>query len=418
MTQRTGHLLFEGRAVPFEPGDTVASALWRAGVVVFSRGPKYHRPRGPFCLAGSCAQCHMRIDDEPNVPACEAPARDGLQVERQNVLGSGDFDLLRAADFVYPRGLDHHHLMTRPRVLNELTGRVVRHLAGVGEVPGRVRAVRPADLLERELVVVGAGPSGLGAAVQEAAGGVRPLVLEALDEVGGRVVDGFEGSRSPDEVERLAREVFDAAEVRLGVRAAAVYPADDGGWDVLARGPDGLIRVRTRRVVLAPGGLEAPVPFGNADLPGVVAGRGLVRFLRRHDVLPARRVVVAAFDRDADVVVRALEQRGVAIAAVLDAGGVVDPDAPWPVLAALPWRANGLGRVDGLVARDAEGREHAFECDLIAVVPRLSPAHDLAAQAGVAMHYVAEAGGFVPQADAEVDGIRLEGRVIGAAQAG
>ncbi|MEO8298057.1 MAG: (2Fe-2S)-binding protein, partial [Burkholderiales bacterium] len=51
---------FEGRAIPIEDGDTIATALYRAGVRVFSRSFKYHRPRGLLCGTGRCANCLMQ----------------------------------------------------------------------------------------------------------------------------------------------------------------------------------------------------------------------------------------------------------------------------------------------------------------------------------------------------------------------
>ena len=66
---------FDGHAVPARSGESVASALLAAGRLVVSRSAKYHRPRGPFCLSGSCGSCLVRIDGEPNRRACRTPCR-------------------------------------------------------------------------------------------------------------------------------------------------------------------------------------------------------------------------------------------------------------------------------------------------------------------------------------------------------
>jgi len=47
----------DGTRLEGRQGDTIASALLRSGVTTFTRSIKYHRPRGPFCFAGSCGQC-------------------------------------------------------------------------------------------------------------------------------------------------------------------------------------------------------------------------------------------------------------------------------------------------------------------------------------------------------------------------
>jgi hypothetical protein len=58
-------------------GEPVAVALFAAGVRTLGRSPKYHRPRGLFCLEGHCASCFLRIDGRPNARSCLVPAREG-----------------------------------------------------------------------------------------------------------------------------------------------------------------------------------------------------------------------------------------------------------------------------------------------------------------------------------------------------
>ena len=56
---------FEGRPVPIEDGDTVGSALHRAGVRTLTRSLKYHRRRGLYCCTGDCPNCSVNVDGEP-----------------------------------------------------------------------------------------------------------------------------------------------------------------------------------------------------------------------------------------------------------------------------------------------------------------------------------------------------------------
>src|SRR5439155_1015689 len=76
-----------------------------------------------------------RIDGKPNVRACKTPVREGLRIERQNAFPSGAFDVLGAADFFFPKGMDHHTMMTSPRALNAVLNKVVRQLGGLGKLP-------------------------------------------------------------------------------------------------------------------------------------------------------------------------------------------------------------------------------------------------------------------------------------------
>src|SRR5438477_10850566 len=149
-------------------GDTVAAALLRAGVTTFTRSIKYHRPRGPFCLSGSCGQCLMRIDGVPSLLACRTPAEEGMVCERQNGPLGVEKDLFRAADFLFPEGLDHHHLLTGSRILGRVALEIARRLAGLGELPAQVRPAAQGELRSVKLAVIGAGPAG-GAAASAAA---------------------------------------------------------------------------------------------------------------------------------------------------------------------------------------------------------------------------------------------------------
>ena len=89
---------FEGKRLAAYPGETVASALYAAGVRVFSRSFKYHRPRGLLCVAGKCPNCLMNVDKVPNVRSCTEPVREGIIVQRQNAWPSADHDVLAVFD--------------------------------------------------------------------------------------------------------------------------------------------------------------------------------------------------------------------------------------------------------------------------------------------------------------------------------
>src|SRR5262249_39442082 len=102
---------FDDDPIVAERGEPIAFALIASGRVALSRSPKLHRPHGPYCLRGGCDGCLVRIDGEPNVMSCMRPCRGGESVSTQNVLGSRKVDLMRATDWFFPRGLDHHHLL-------------------------------------------------------------------------------------------------------------------------------------------------------------------------------------------------------------------------------------------------------------------------------------------------------------------
>lgn len=82
-----GEFGFDGRAVAFQPGQTVGAALWAAGVRSWRTTRGAGRPRGLFCGIGTCFDCLVTADGEPNQRACLLPASAGLDVRTQTGTG-------------------------------------------------------------------------------------------------------------------------------------------------------------------------------------------------------------------------------------------------------------------------------------------------------------------------------------------
>ncbi len=277
----------DGERLLGRAGDTLAAALLRAGVTTFTRSIKYHRPRGPFCLAGSCGQCLVRVDGVPSLPACQVPLREGMACERQNApLGLVDSDLFRAVDFIYPGGLDHHHLMIQSRLLGRVALEVARRLAGLGTLPDATHPPREGELRTAPLVIIGAGSAGRAAAEGALAAGIaglRPLLLEREQAAGGAARLWQAGPDAWHANHWDASELDPArAELQLGAEVVGLYadpsPAGDALLAVRQRGR--LLAVRARRVVIATGGASQPLTFPGNDRPGVYAARGLLALHR------------------------------------------------------------------------------------------------------------------------------------------
>ena len=120
-------------------GDTIGSALAAAGVDITGRSFKYHRPRGLFCMTGSCPNCLMQVDGIPNVRACTEPVRDGMQVQRQNAWPSADRDIhgwLNKVSFMMPPGF-YYKIFQHPTVGLAAGGAVHPVQGGARQGPAR-----------------------------------------------------------------------------------------------------------------------------------------------------------------------------------------------------------------------------------------------------------------------------------------
>ncbi len=351
----------DGQPVRAHEGEPVAVALFAGGIRLLARSPKYHRPRGLFCASGHCASCLMRVDGRPNLRACVVPARPGLRCDRQNAFPDPELDLLRAADWLFPRGMDHHELLTGNRLANELFVKVVRQMGGSGTLPDQPPEDLPPIQDETvDLCIVGAGPAGLAAAAAalQRRPGLAVLLVDDQDRPGGSLLAEPAGGPRAGELagaaERLGARLWRSA-TAIGYFAGdrVARPAVDGPGGLLAVSrPEGLARISARRFLYATGAYDQNLPLPDADRPGVLAARAVGRLAFRWGIRPGRRVVIvqpvdnppAYLERLA----QGLVERGVEVA-MSGAGALPRLDLSRDVFAmgALPAPASELPRQHG-----------------------------------------------------------------------
>jgi sarcosine oxidase subunit alpha len=353
---------FDGEDVVAERGEPVAAALVAAGHLVLARSPKFHRPRGPACFRAACDGCLARVNGAPNVMTCRIAAADGMQVETQNVVGSRETDLLRMADWFFPQGMNHHELLAGVPGLQRVLQAFARRVAGLGKLPDGPAAARGAAARRQvDVLVVGAGPSGMAAALEVLRRGRRVEVVDDDFAWGGslRALTGGDAQGWAPLVAAFADAV---AGSRLAMRtettAAGVY-----GDDVLIAGQEGLEVVTARMLVLAPGAHDGILPFEGNDVPGVMSARAAGRLLAG-GVLVGRRVVVAAVAGGGPF--------GEAYARAVPSTVLVE---------GAPTRVRGSARVKEATIVTAQG-ERTLVCDALLVDAPRSPAYELCAQAG------------------------------------
>ncbi|MDF1562264.1 MAG: (2Fe-2S)-binding protein [Deltaproteobacteria bacterium] len=309
-------ITLDGETITARPGEPLAAALMGAGVQVIGRSSKYHRVRGAPCGRGHCHQCLCRVDGQPNRQACQTPVSEGMVVERQNALGSAENDLLAATDWLFPRGLDHHAMFTGMPLIQPVVQKVVRKLSGLGHLPGALPAAEGLPpLLDQgpegvEVLVIGGGNAGIAAARAIQGAGARPLLVEALPELGGRL-------RSPLH-EDEPRTTLPGLRVRTGTSAEWIS-GPGHPLEVVVRQAQRLQRILPRAVVLATGNYVGLSRFENNDLPGLFDARWAAELVARWGVLPGRKVLLCAMDELTDRLRALLEEAGASIVATLPA---------------------------------------------------------------------------------------------------
>jgi sarcosine oxidase subunit alpha len=386
---------FDGEAIEAERGEPAAVALVAAGHLSVARSPKFHRPRGPACLRSACDGCLARVDGAPNVMTCRVPAAEGMEIETQNVVGSGRTDLLRVADWFFPEGMNHHELLAGVPGAQRLLQALARRIAGLGKLPDISSATAPRRSVERrkaDVLVVGAGPAGMAVGLELAKRRRRVvLVDDDLDWGGGSraLIPPRAGTWQPLSVAFAQAIAQSRIELRLRTTAAGVY-----GDDVLVASDEGVEVVGARTLILAPGAHDGVLAFEGNDLPGVMSARAAGWFLS-YGVTVGRRIVVAVAEGGGpfgEAYVRAVPS------ATLVQGS--------------PVRARGSARVHEATIASRRG-ERRFPCDALLVDAPRSPAYEVCAQAGAELAH--EPRGFVVRAPGGKirDGVFAVGEAVG-----
>ena len=427
---------FDGRSFEAHPGDTIASALHAAGVRTLSRSFKYHRPRGLFCVSGNCPNCLVEVDGEPSVRSCVTPVRDGMEVRGQNAWPSVEHDALSLSDKFsgfLPPGF-YYKRFYKPAWMWPIYEKFLRRMAGLGVVrpkngagrnrPGKGGGGGKTESWEKEyhdaeLTIIGAGISGLAAALEAARCGVSVTLVDEGASPGGhlravtRPLAGpreWAGLPGCEAVGRMAAELDGLPNVPIWSGASALGVYEDNLVGVL-KGRR-FIQIRTRHLLVATGSYEQPLLFHNNDLPGVFLSRGLLKLMNLQGVLPGRRALVYGSHVEALAVACELLDAGVRVVGV--AGpvcGLPEGGEEWHRLrdarvSLFPgWtlaEAGGRNRVESArLIRPASGPaggpdEVVLPCDVIALSAGFAPAAELLTMSGGQIRFGNPSGEPVP----------------------
>ncbi len=409
---------FNGRKLEGYEGDTLASALLANGVSIVGRSFKLHRPRG---IVGSGAEepnAIMQIDHgktmRPNLRATQVELFDGLVAKSTKGWPSVNYDL-GAINNWFGRILSagfYYKTFMRPKSLWRWYETMIRRSAGFAKVPSEPDP----DIYEHhnahcDVLVAGAGPAGLMAALSAGRAGAHVIIADEQSEFGGSLLrsDAEIGGQATavwlndvvnalgkmDNVTCLTRSTvfgyFDHNFLAIAERRTDHLPATERS------GPrERMWRVRAKQVVLAQGAFERPLVFSNNDRPGVMLASAVSDYVNRYAVCPGKRAVVFTNNNSAYATAIDLQRAGSSVVIVdsrRDIPAAVTNSAQRADITVLTGhlvvdtvgtrqiKAARVGKWSGDNSDPVAGTM-TIDCDLMAMSGGWSPAVHLHSQAG------------------------------------
>lgn len=385
---RTLNFTFDGKQFTGHPGDTLASALMASGVQLMGRSFKYHRPRG-LLSAGSeepnaLVELRSGARQEPNTRATITELFDGLTATSQNRWPSLSTDALSVNDLAsrfLSAGFYYKTFMWPKSFWERVYEPIIRHAAGLGRLSMKPdpdtydKGFRHCDLL-----VVGAGPAGLAAALTAARAGARVILADEDSITGGRLnleTEVLDDAPAADWVRATTQELASLANVRIMTRTTVFGTFDHGIFGAVERVSDHLPqppqdqprqtlwRLYAKHAIVCAGGLERPVAFANNDRPGIMLAGAMRAYANRWAAIPGQSVAIFASNDDAHRTARDLAAKGVKIAAVIDPRENVAADADYRVIRGVVTDTRGRLGLTSITVRRHDGTEEAIDCNAL-----------------------------------------------------
>lgn len=300
-------------------------------------------------------------------------------------------------------------------------------------------------VIRYDLIIVGAGPSGLSAAIEAAKRGLEVVVFDENEKPGGQLfkqIHKFFGSKEHKAKIRgfnIGRQLLDEANkagVKVVLNATVIGLYQDK--EVVVKIGEAVHHYKGDAVIVATGAAENMVTFDGWTLPGVIGAGAAQTMMNLHGIKPGKKILMLGSGNVGLVVSFQLLQAGCEVAALVDAAprvGGYGVHAAKVARCGVPFylshtivKAEGEDHVTGVTIAEVDshfqfipGTEKHFDVDTVCLAVGLSPMSQLLKMAGCAMEDNPKRGGQVPLIDelgqTSLPGVFVAGDVSGIEEA-
>ncbi|MFX1547223.1 MAG: FAD-dependent oxidoreductase [Promethearchaeota archaeon] len=350
--------IWEGTTMKGVEGLVISSALFMNGIKVFGYHIKDNSPQGIFCANNQCAQCTVLVNGKP-VKSCMTRLEEGMKIERCHGV---------------PELVEDDSLVT------------------FGEIP----------LDETDVLVIGAGPAGLSAVKILGEKGLKVILVDDKDRVGGKLVlqshkffgsiqDVFAGKRGIEIAEILGKalESFSNVDIWLSSTAIAVYSDKTVG---IIKSTEYRL-VKPKKLLIATGAREKMLIFPGDTLPGVYGAGAFQTLVNRDLVKSANRIFIVGGGNVGLIAGYHALQAGINVVGLVEAlpqcGGYKVHENKLRRLGVPIYTshtilsANGDDKVESITIAQLDqnwdivrGTERSFLCDTILIAVGLDPVNE------------------------------------------